>query len=89
MTLPRRAAGTGPQALPQEIGVYEIFKELLAVQRPHGDALEIGTVQSVITRDVELLEIEAELGPQVAQGDEGVVAKVTVRRGVDSKSRHR
>lgn len=46
-------------------------------------------MQSIVARDVELLQVEAELGLKLPQRNERLVAEVTVRRGVDSESRQR
>jgi hypothetical protein len=60
----------------------------MAVQQDHRDALEVCAMQDLIAADVELLELELELGLEAFEDLDRVVAQMTIRMRVHGHHAH-
>jgi hypothetical protein len=64
--------------------LHEILEQLLAFERHYGDALEVGAVEAILGRDVDLAQLERDVGADAFQRLPRVDAQVTVGLGIES-----
>jgi hypothetical protein len=68
----------GAQATPQPIRVDEVGEGLLAVHEDDGNALAIAALEVGVVGDVDVLELERELGSDLGEHPPGALAQVAV-----------
>ena len=74
---------------PQSLFVDREVEELLAVERDHRNALQVGAQQPLVALDVELDELEGLLAADALEHDARVVAQMAARTPVERDDAHR
>src|SRR5262249_42028336 len=82
------AACVTREALPQDLSVDEVLEELLAVESDYRNALEVGSVELVVERDVAHDELERQLFPNLLQHRLRLYAEMAVGLGVERDDAH-
>jgi hypothetical protein len=74
----RHYGRSGTQAAPQPVRVDEVGEGLLAVHQDDGNVLAIAALEVGVVGDVDVLELERELGSDLGEHPPGALAQVAV-----------
>jgi hypothetical protein len=69
---------------PEGAGVDEVDESALPVDLDHGQPLSVLRLELVVAADVDLLELEGQLGPDLLDDAAGLLAEVAALRVVQS-----